>query len=189
LRRTLILVGAAAAATVGLLAATTLLRDESEPVHKRVVDERSGSYRGVALGTRRQETLDTLGPAPSWTPNDSIAPLEEDWVDIGAPNTIPSSGAPDTLRYPHLSVLLDNGRVTAMVIAETGAESLGGVGVGDDLDDARKAYPGLACGDAAAGDAGATFPYCSVKLGAKRWLRFGEDPVRSITIASLKLSN
>ena len=93
------------------------------------------------------------------------------------------------MRYPHVSVLLDDGRVTAIVIAETEAESLGGVGVDDDLDDARRAYPRLTCGEAAEGDAGATFPYCAGRVGAKRWLRFGKDPVKSITIASLELSN
>jgi hypothetical protein len=188
LTRTRIAIAAAVVVSLGLVT-TALFRGESDPTVKRPLDERSGTYRGVALGGTEREVRDALGPAPPWTSNDSIAPLEEDWVDIGAPNEIPSPGTPGTLRYPHLSVLLDNGRVTAMVVAEPEAESIGGVGVGDDLDEARRAYPGLKCGDAAEGDAGATFPYCSVRVGAERWLRFGEDPIKSITIASLKLSN
>jgi len=189
LRIALIAVAAFAAVVILGLVAAALLRDEAEPGATRPVDERSGSYRGVTLGETEAEVRDALGPAPSWTEDDSIAPLDEDWLDIGAPNQIPSTGRPGALRYPHVSVLLDDGRVTAIVIAETEAESLGGVGVEDDLDEARRAYPGLKCDEAAAGDAGATFPYCSGRVGAKRWLRFGEDPVKSITIASLKLSN
>jgi hypothetical protein len=189
LRRALVAVVALAAFVILGLVAAALLRGEAEPEAKRLVDERSGSYRGVTLGGTEDEVRDALGPAPSWTENDSIAPLAEDWIEIGAPNHIPSTGSPGALRYPHVSVLLDDGRVTAIVIAETEAQSLGGVGVDDDLDDVRRAYPGLRCDEAAAGDAGATFPYCAGRVGAKRWLRFGEDPVESITIASLKLSN
>jgi hypothetical protein len=189
LRIALIAVVAAAAVVILGLSAAALLRGESKPEAKRIVDERSGSYRGLSLGDSEADVRDALGPAPSWTENDSIAPLDEDWDEIGAPNTIPSPGKPGTMRYPHLSVLLDDGRVTAIVIAEPEAESLGGVGVDDDLGDARRAYPDLICDEAAAGDAGATFPYCAGRVGAKRWLRFGEDPVESITIASLELSN
>jgi hypothetical protein len=189
MRRGLIAVVALGAVVILGLVAAALLRDEADAGATRRVDERSGSYRGVTLGETEAEVRDALGPAPSWTEDDSIAPLDEDWLDIGAPNHIPSTGSPGTMRYPHVSVLLDDGRVTAIVIAETEAESLGGVGVGDDLGDVRRAYPGLRCGEAAAGDAGATFPYCAGRVGAKRWLRFGKDPVESITIASLKLSN
>lgn len=189
MKRALVAAVVAVAAVILGLVVAALFRNEPKRAHKQVLDERAGSYRGVALGATRRDAVAALGPAPRWTSNDSIAPLENDWVDIGAPNEIPSPGAPGALRYPHVSVLLDDGRVTAVVVAEPEAESLRGVGVGDPLDEARKAYPGIRCGEAAKGDAGATFPYCSVRLDAKRWLRFGEDPVQSITIASLRLSN
>jgi hypothetical protein len=143
LSRALAAAGIAGGLLLALFALVALSRDESQPAHKQSVDARSGSYRGVELGMTRREAVQALGPAPRWTPDDSIAPLEDDWVDIGAPNQIPSSGNPDVLRYPHVAVQLDNGVVTSIVIAERGAETHAGVGIGDGMKAVRRAYPDM----------------------------------------------
>jgi hypothetical protein len=185
--RALVIAGATTAILLGVLVVALLTGDKDTSTQAYVLHEYEGSYRGVPLGATRHQAVGVLGSTPRWHTNDSIAPRDDDWADIGAPGTIASSGKPDALRYDHLSVMLDDGRVTAIVTAEDGAETTAGVALGDPLRKARKAYPDLTCGDRPFGDSG-TFPYCGGRLTPTRWIWFGRDPIASITIASLEVT-
>ena len=184
------MVGAMTAVALLLLGIALLVyhdAESAEPAEPVLVDPVSGTAQGVALGDTRAAAERTLGEAPPWNDEQSTAPLEEDWTEIGAPSTMASTGTPYVLRYPHTSVELENGRVVAVVTAERGATTPAGVGVGDDLDAAREAYAGLRCWDAPAAGGHGSYPVCSGRLGARRWLWFGEDPIKSISLASRRL--
>jgi hypothetical protein len=177
------------AVLVALGLAFFVLRNDEEderPARPIRVDPVAGSVASVRLGDTRAKAEARLGPAPPWNDEQSVEPLEEDWNEIGAPSGMDYRGTPYVLRYPHTTVELENGRVIAIVTAERGARTPAGIGVGDALDAARDAYPALECWDAAREGFG-TYPVCSGRVKAKRWLWFGEDPIRSIAIASRRL--
>jgi hypothetical protein len=181
------MVGALTLVALLLLGLALLVYRDTEPAAEPVlVDPVRGTVQGVRLGDTRAEVEAKLGKAPPWNDEQSVEPLEEDWTEIGAPSSMPLTGRPYALRYAHTSVELEDGRVVAVTTAERGAVTSAGVGVGDDLDSARQAYPSLECFDAPAGDIG-EYPVCRGRLGSERWLWFGEDPIRSISLASKRL--
>jgi hypothetical protein len=177
------------AALVALGLAFFVLRDDEEdgrPATPITIDPVAGAFAGVRLGDTRAQAEARLGRAPPWNGDQSVEPLEEDWNEIGAPSHMDLSGTPYVLRYPHTTVELENGRVIAIVTAERGARTPTGIGVGDGIEAVRENYPALRCWDAAYEGFG-TYPVCSGRVKAKRWLWFGQDPIRSIAIASRRL--
>jgi hypothetical protein len=143
-------------------------------------------YRGVTLGSTRAEAVEALGE-PARSQGASVAPLGDDFDDIGGPPFIATPGSShEALRYPDVTVLLADGRVHGLVITDSEAETDEGVGVGDNLELAEERYPKLDCGIAEA-DEYRTFPYCGGRLRARRWIWFGQDPIRSIVLTSSEL--
>jgi hypothetical protein len=184
--RATVIAGAIAAVvlpTLTYIAWRDVSRERQAPV---VVDPVAGAIDGVRLGDTRTEAVAKLGPAPPWNDEQSVEPLEEDWDEIGAPSAM-SLSRPYVLRYLHTTVELDHGLVVAIVTAERGARTPRGVRVGDDLDEVRRAYPALRCWDAPSGGGHGSYPVCSGRLRPKRWVWFGEDPIRSISVASRRL--
>lgn len=151
----------------------------------RVVDEESGSYRGVELGGSREDAEDELGDAPPWTGTQPLGPLEPGWQQ-GAPRGAMIVGSIEALRYPRVSVHLADGEVVELIVAEADGKTTRNVGVGDRLAAVRRAYPDLPCGRISQGQT-ARAPYCGGQIAEERWLWFGGDPVRSITLASVQL--
>ena len=157
----------------------------------RPLDERGdrvigASFRGVALGASRGAVVEALGLPPRRS-SESIAPLGEDFDEIGGPPFIATPGSThESLRYRSATVLLSDDRVYGVVITDGEAETAEGVGVGDNLGVAEDEYPGLDCGIARPGTY-RTFPYCGGSLGPGRWIWFGQDPIRSITVATTSL--
>ena len=142
--------------------------------------------RGVSLGDTRVDVVDALGPTAG-SSGSSIAPLGEDFDEIGGPPFIATPGSEhESLRYRDTTVLLSDDRVYGVVTTDEEAETPEGVGVGDNLDVAEDAYPGLACGVARAGEY-RTFPYCGARLRPGRWIWFGQDPIRSIVLTTTEL--
>jgi hypothetical protein len=191
-RRAAVLVGGVTALALVLLGVALLVyhdADKTEPARTErvLVDPAAGTFRGVRLGATRAEAVARLGEAPPWTDDDPVEPLEEDWTEIGAPSVMTFPGTPDVLRYPRTVVELEDGRVIAIVTAELGATTPPGVAVGDDLASVRAAYPALRCWDAPVAGGHGSYPVCSGRVESRRWLWFGEDPIRSITIASVRL--
>ena len=187
-----------AGVTVGAITVTSLLllgvallvyrdAESTEPAEPVLVDPVTGTVQSVALGDTRKEVEAKLGTAPPWNGDQAVSPLEEDWDEIGAPSSMAYAGRPYVLRYAHTSVELENGRVVAVTTAERGAVTPAGAGVGDDLDAARQAYPSLRCRDAPATGGHGSYPACSGRLSPGRWLWFGEDPIKSISLASRRL--
>jgi hypothetical protein len=143
-------------------------------------------YRGVAVGSSRAGAVAALGPPPR-PEGASVAPLGDDFDDIGGPPFIATPGSShEALRYRDISVLLSDGRVHGLVLTDPEAETDEGVGVGDNLELAEDRYPSLDCGIAEADDY-RTFPYCGGRIGARRWIWFGQDPIRSIILTSSEL--
>jgi hypothetical protein len=184
--RTTVIAGVIAAIVLPPLAYVAWRDASDEPSPPVLVDPVAGVADSVRLGDTRAGAVAKLGPAPPWNGDQSVEPLEEDWDEIGAPSTM-SLSRPYVLRYPHTTVELDDGRVVAIVTAERNARTPVGVRVGDALEEARRAYPALRCWDAPAGGGQGTYPVCSGRLRPGRWLWFGEDPIRSISIASRRL--
>lgn len=143
-------------------------------------------YGGVGLGASRAAAVGALGrPPPSQ--RGSVAPLGDDFDDIGGPPFIATPGSShEALRYPGISVLLSDGVVHGLVITDKEAETGEGVGVGDNLGLAEDRYQSLECGIAEA-DEHRSFPYCGGRLGPRRWLWFGQDPIRVIVLTSSEL--
>jgi hypothetical protein len=145
------------------------------------------SFRGVALGDSRAAVVEALGLPPPDARKPLIAPLGEDFDEIGGPPFIATPGSThESLRYRSATVLLSDDRVYGVVITDGEAETAEGVGVGDNLGVAEDEYPGLDCGIARPGKY-RTFPYCGGRLGPGRWIWFGQDPIRSIVLTSTEL--
>jgi hypothetical protein len=185
-QRAAVLVGAITAAALVLLGVALLVYKgtDNDGSESRVVDEVRGSYRGVALGASREEAEDAFGEAAPWTGDDPLGPLEPGW-QRGAPRGALIVGTVDALRYAQLAAHLGNGEVVELIIAEPGAKTNRNVGIGDRLAAVRRTYDGLPCGQTSGTARG---PYCGGPIAPRRWLWFGGDPIRSITLASVPLS-
>jgi hypothetical protein len=186
-KRAAVLVGAMTLVALLLLGIALLVYRESDDngSGSRVVDEESGSYRGVALGDSREEAEDQLGDAPPWTGSQPLGPLEPGW-QRGAPRGAMIVGTVDALRYPRVAVHLADDEVVELIVAETDAKTKRNVGVGDPLAAVRREYADLPCGRISRGQTSQA-PYCGGQIATGRWLWFGGDPVRSITLASVQL--
>jgi len=69
------------------------------------------------------------------------------------------------------------------MISAGNARTRNGVQVGDDLDAAKEAYPTIRCEGPSSSDTSATqAANCSGFLRENRWIYFGGDPIRSITV-------
>jgi hypothetical protein len=144
------------------------------------------SFRGVSLEDSRADVVAALGPSPE-SAGSSIAPLGEAFDDIGGPPFVATPGSThQSLRYRDTTVLVSDDRVYGILTTDEEAETSEGVGVGDNLEVAEDAYPNLDCGVASASKY-RTFPYCGGRLGPRRWIWFGHDPIRSIVLAETEL--
>jgi hypothetical protein len=155
------------------------------------VDELRGTYRGVGIGDTTAAVYRVFGKQPLSGPREPITPRKEEFVEIGGPTVIsePCGTAPNdgpmSLRYDHVSFFICDGRVDGFIVAQNGARTRRGITVGDDADRVQARYPLLRCGTAPF--EGGSYPYCGGRIGKHRWLWFGRDPVRSITVARVPL--
>ena len=171
-----------AAAALALVALAAACGGQDEPL---VIDEQAATVAGVGVGSRADEVTAVFGEPGG---NEGFFPLED---DVRGPYSfpIPGGGAPEILRFDHAAFALTNGRVFAFIVSDEHAETVRGVGVGDDLDDAREAYSGLECREAYAGESllggSRTYTLCRAELGGGRILVIEEDPIRSISLLDL----
>jgi MFS family permease len=162
---------------------------EQRPGRPLLVDARVASYRGVGLGDSRKAAEKVFGPPEAHSSR--VIRLPGGAAEAGAPLRIPrtltprSPTPPIAYRYADgTAVLFAGGRVEALVITSSSAETARGVGVGDALAKVRQAYPHAYCAGQRAASSVLGVPYCTVPLEGGRSLRFGQDPVASITVAS-----
>jgi len=59
------------------------------------------------------------------------------------------------------------------------------VGIGDDLALVRDRYEHATCRDIHT--EGSSYPFCAVRVGARRYLWFGQHPIASVTLSRLPL--
>ena len=168
-----------------------LLRDTDEaepaPLSARVIDEVRGTYRGVGIGDSGAEVRRVFGPR-SHAGDGPLTPLGAgSFAEVGGAMVIRGPrlmGNPELLRYQDVSFLLMDDRVFALMITDLGAATRQGVAIGNNLDAADGRYDDLNCEEAEIGDFGETFPFCAGPLAPQRHIWFGQDPIRSITIAT-----
>lgn len=149
----------------------------SEPL---LIDERSGAYRGIAPGSPTGRVLRLLGP-----PADSTGyvphPLE---TEAGDTSGLPALPAEQTWRYPTLVVSTSEGRVRGYLTTDPSAQTPAGVGIGDSLAIAERAYSDLDCGGQLGGS-DAVNPSalaCHRQLAGGGQISFAGDPIDSIQV-------
>jgi hypothetical protein len=152
-----------------------------------LVDERTGSYRGVAMGDSLLEVRRLLGQGEGGS---GFAPAGMLPAEAGVPQLIPAPGRrkPGLLKYEDVAFLVGPSGVYAFIVTDDSAQTARGVAIGDELDEARATYD-LRCIDVAGGESPfggvSTYPSCSTTIGGRIRIWFGQDPVRSITLLSL----
>jgi hypothetical protein len=146
------------------------------------LDLSAGTYGGVGLGSSTSEVRARFGRGES-APNGPAAPLGDEFAQIGGALSIPLPNrgrveSRDILRYEDVAFLIADNRVFAIVVTEGGA-------VGESLEEISRQYP-LRCGRTSGGEY-REWPYCVGKFADRRFVWFGEDPVRSITVSETSL--
>jgi hypothetical protein len=142
------------------------------------VDDGAGSYAGVRLDDPFGRIRDQLGGPPP--PDQRPQPLDE----IGGyPEFLPAD-TPGQPTYGDASFSLKGGRVASILVWGKGARTLRGVGNGDSLATAAEAYPGIRCSHSYSNGEYVSTPRCEMKLGARRYLYFGGDPVFAIGLST-----
>lgn len=145
---------------------------------------------GVGVGDSEAEVRRVFG-RPEIASGGPYTPLGESHVEVGGPVSIPTPGRepPPVLRYDDVAFLIVDGRVLSLMVTADGSDTTRGVGVGDDLEDVREAFPGIRCGESPPFgesilplDEPEGYPYCRGMLRPQRFVWFGEDPVGNVTI-------
>jgi hypothetical protein len=180
----ILLVAVFAAIVGGVLWATA---GSDEPERTTLVDELTGSYRGVAMGEMPDEIRHRLGPSAG---DSGFSPAGQLPAEAGVPQAIPTGGSrPDILKYEDVAFLVGARGVYAFIITDETAATTRGVRIGDAMDDARRAYE-LGCIDVAGGESvlgrQEFYPSCRATLDERMRVWFGRDPIRSITVLSLR---
>lgn len=171
------------------------------------VDERAGSIRGVGLGSSGAHIAQVFGRAKDSTATGAAAePIGADHDAIGGPNDYafpracrraPTGPSPDfasqglsTLRYRDAAFELCDNRAYEFIATAAAARTSRGVATGQPLRAAKRAYPQLRCGEST-GDTTdpprPAYPYCAGRIAPHRYLWFGQDPIRSIAVATVAL--
>jgi hypothetical protein len=148
-----------------------------------MIDEKAGSYGGVGIGDSRTELAATFGEPEPRDENQPILPTGVDIDDdVEGPNFLPIS---NWALYPDVAFYLDrtNVRIIGFELTSPGAETTRGIEIGDDLGDAKRAYPELTCGTGDSGsDEPAPFHYCTGEVAPGIYLWFGGDEISSILV-------
>jgi hypothetical protein len=168
------------------------LADEDGQTASVVVDEDSGSYRGVAIGDDGEAIQTALGKrAPAGENEPGLALGWEDRSDYGPTliqlNRYGTRSSETWYRYRDVVLFLRNDKLGAFIVVNDDARSRRGVAVGMPLDRAQAAYPELQCGTVDEDADDVPYPACTGKVGATNYIWFGGDPIRSITVANVPL--
>lgn len=186
-------------AWLALTIAATLLtacggdHEAARPTHTYTLDETRASFRGVALGDAEREVVARFGPDQG-EPNGPVGPLGDDRFESGSPGTFastPGTPRPDDrtahLSYHGMAFVTNERRVYVIMSSLPGTRTSHGVGVGDDLEKARRSYRGVKCDMATDEEGNDAFRYCLGRLAGKRYLYFGGDPIGTVAIAEVPL--
>ena len=159
--------------------------DEELPA-PRLLDEREGSYRGVAFGATEAQVRGVFGEPGE---ESGFAPLGSTFRDVGGPPAVrvwpPGSMVQKALSFDGVAFLVGTEGVYAILVTEP-ARTRRAVAIGDDLSRAQRLYR-VGCGEGVAGEriggGVETYPTCKGTIDGRIRIWFGEDPIRSIAIA------
>jgi hypothetical protein len=163
-------------------------RDVS-PAHPIMVDELRAAYERVRFGDPASRVRRLFG-RPGGDPGNS-SPLGSDFYADGGPSTWrpPGRQARDgALRYRGRAFLASDDRIYGFVITDRRAQTNKGVGIGDSLKIAKRLYPQMRCDVVNEGTEYTAFPACRGRIAPNRYLGFGQDPIRTITLMSVPFS-
>jgi hypothetical protein len=179
---------------------STLFHEGESPPPARfaAIDETRGSYGGVAIGDGRRRVFDFFGRRQPVGEDESALPEGAPEDGVAGPPSIPITGA-----YCYVDVCFwfeepgrgigDEGApgigpIEGFEITSPGARTLRGIQVGDDLDDAERAYPRLRCDDFKPGESWIEVSYCYGSVGRDRYIWFGGDPIEVIAVSGFPLA-
>lgn len=155
------------------------------------IDERRGTLGPIGLGSSLREVEARFGAGERADAGTTErTPLQGSLEELGLPWTTdppPGGGGSTLLRYPDAVFKVAAARVVLFSIARAGVTTRGGVGIGDPLGRVRERYEGARCGIRNAGSDAPEYPYCVVTVAPRRFVWFGRDPIRSITVAAMGL--
>jgi hypothetical protein len=149
------------------------------PHHPEWVDLRGvGAFRGVHLGELTAGVVRTLGqPMGYGTSASTTQP------PVGAELPGGPAGAV-TLSYPNLGVYARHDRVVWIVVTAPGAQTRRGIGVGDSLALARRAYPLLRCDqhDSSTDEGPIGPPICRERVREGLNIELIDDPIDTMVV-------
>jgi hypothetical protein len=184
-------IGLLTALVAGALAACGDESDAARPPPDVVIDERAGTFDGVGLGDRPAEIRRALGRGTDRRMISRL-PRRLSVTELGLPWTL--DPVPGVSRKKVLTMRRDG--VSMLVAPRTGAYAVfvwrprartsRGVAVGDDLDAARERYEDLRCDVRNRNSEYGSYPFCEGRVG-DTYVWFGQDPIRSISLASTPL--
>jgi hypothetical protein len=147
------------------------------PEHPELVGLRVGSFRGVHLGEDTRAVVRTLGKPVKWgdfpTPTDA------------SEGATPPSGPGEAISLDYADIAIDTkaGRVVWIVTISPRAQTSRGVGVGDSLALARRAYPHLTCASHDSGvDEAFGPPFCYAHMRPGVNIELIGDPILAIVV-------
>ena len=185
----MLVVLAAFVAAVAVGAIATAARDDGDTGPTVRLDERAGTYRGVGIGSSEAAIRRVFGEPGS---GQGFVPLGERFADVGGPLSIPNPPGAERersvlLRYEAVAFLLAHDRVYAFIVTDERARTSRGIGLGDSLAEAGRAHGPLVCYDAPGGEPlfggdVQTYRVCRATVRPRRFLSFGRDPIRSLTL-------
>ncbi len=156
-----------------------------------LLNERSGRFRGVGLGSSDARARRKLG-VTRMSANEPLAPLGRNPAELGFP---PSPKDPRRIRgsyrawrFTGVAFGAFGRRAYLMTVASGAARTTRGITVGDPLRRVQKRYPELKCRKA--GGQGSEYVQvssCTGKVAPRRYVWFGRDPVHSITVSAAPL--
>ena len=156
------------------------------------IDERGGTFRGVGLASSRAEIEQEFGEPEPYSRTHGVVPVGQDFYELGLPDRIRPPGRGETrrelargvLRYSDASfqTTAEDGAYAFSVVARVRTPS--GVAIGDPLREVRRRYPRFRCGVRNRGRPQIAYPFCTGRSDSGVYLWFGQDPIRSITLAS-----
>lgn len=169
--------------------------DASAARFPETLDERAGALGPLRLGDSVASFERHLGrgqrPSPYSSP---VGPINGDLASLGLPYTtdapaqLSELGGLQLLRYDHASFEATGGAgVFAMYIAVKGVRTAKGVKIGDRLAGVREAYSNAECATRNRDSEYVSYPYCLVRVTQARYLWFGQDPIRSLALASVPM--
>ena len=156
------------------------------------INERGGTFRGVGLASSRAEIEQEFGQPEPYSRKHGVVPVGHGFYELGLPDRIRPPGRGETVRQLARGVLRyggasfqttdEDGVYVFSVVSR--ARTPSGVAIGDPLAKVRRRYPGFRCGVRNRGRPRIAYRFCSGRLQSGVYLWFGQDPIRSITLAS-----